>query len=130
MIEVYTCPICGGKQRVLIDDKTNKPIPHTRCVYNGCKSYDIPVKSNEQYCEAVDAYRKLIGKNFRLSVDGKSGYREVVIDVQNDKSVILVDRADYLPVRLTSKQFEVYQDACKEYEKQLQQEIDTNHQDD
>ena len=45
MIKIYTCPVCKGLQRILVDTETNKPTSHIRCAYNGCKSYRIEMDS-------------------------------------------------------------------------------------
>lgn len=39
MIELYTCPVCKGVQRILVNTETSKHASHIRCAYNGCKSY-------------------------------------------------------------------------------------------
>lgn len=118
MIKVHTCPICSNKYRVIVDPKTNEKIPHTRCPYNGCKSYTIlePSTSETYINNIMYKYRELVGKSFALGVDGTQRANEVVIDVQGDGSVIMIDRIEYLPVRLTAKQFEVYLQAAENYE--------------
>lgn len=115
MIRIYTCPICNNKYRVIVDHKTNIEIPSTRCPYNGCPSYHIqePSDSPDYIKNIVDKYTELVGKFYRLSADGTGYEVETIIDVQGDGSVILVDRVEYLPLRLTAKQFEVYRKAAQ-----------------
>lgn len=120
MIELYTCPVCKGVQRILVDTETNKPASHIRCAYNGCKSYHIEMDSTSQeYIDnIVSKYQELLGKHYHLSLDKRQPGPETVIDVQADGSVILVDRAEYLPLRLTAKQFERYRTLSETYESQ------------
>ena len=115
MVKLYTCPTCNTKQRIIVDPRTNETIPNTRCVSHSCKSYTVtePCTSETYINNIVHKYRRLVGKYYALGVDGTDVTDEVVIDVQPDGSVILVDRVDYLPVRLTAKQFEVYEEAAK-----------------
>jgi hypothetical protein len=108
MIQIYTCPVCGGQQRILVD-KDGKPISKTRCLHNGCKSYTPEKVSEEQHLESLELYEKLVGKKYNMRPDGQDKSWEVVVDVQSDKSVILVDRIEYLPLRLTEKQFRLYE---------------------
>ena len=120
MIKIYTCPVCNGTQRIIVDPKTNKNIPYTRCLYHGCKSYHIEMDSTSQeYIDnIVSKYEELLGKHYKLGIDGTKPGPETVIDVQEDGSVILVDRVEYLPVRLTAKQFEKYRALSETYEPQ------------
>lgn len=120
MIESYTCPVCKGVQRILVDTETSKHASHMRCAYNGCKSYHIEMDSTSQeYIDnIVSKYQELLGKHYPLSLDSRQPGPETVIDVQADGSVILVDRADYLPLRLTAKQFEKYRTLSEIYESQ------------
>lgn len=110
MIKLYTCPVCNGVQRIIIDNKTNKPLKTTRCAFNGCPSHQAKIlSSSHEYINNVcDKYTELVGKHYKLGADGTQKANEVVVDVQYDGSVIMVDRIEYLPLRLTAKQFEVY----------------------
>lgn len=104
MIKQYTCPVCKGLQRIIVDPKT------TRCAFNGCSSYHCTISStSDEYINNIcTKYNELVGTYHNLGADGSELAGEVVVDVQYDGSVILVDRVEYLPIRLTAKQFEVY----------------------
>lgn len=64
MIKIYTCPVCKGLQRILVDTETSKHASHIRCAYNGCKSYRIEMDSTSQeYIDnIVSKYQELLGK--------------------------------------------------------------------
>lgn len=70
MIKLYTCPVCKGVQRILVDTETNKPASHIRCAYNGCKSYHIEMDSTSQeYIDnIVSKYQELLGKEYSVMV--------------------------------------------------------------
>ena len=110
MIKQYTCPVCKGLQRIIVDPKTSKPLKTTRCAFNGCPSHKAitPSTSDEYINNVCDKYNELVGTYHNLGADGSELAGEVVVDVQYDGSVIMVDRVEYLPIRLTAKQFDIY----------------------